>query len=140
MTNNYPVTGLVTGVSGIGAGYVRIFLAKGQKIFAVDRLQSALDALGDDPNLIKILADIGTKEGLAKIGQVVGETPVNYVLCAAGKSLELCFCVLVRYFRKFCFVFAFLRFANGTLTIFSFHFLSISNSRCPPRWNRNGVP
>ena len=77
-------TALVTGVSGIGAGYVRLHLEKKNKVFAVDRLQSALDALPVEDNLIKILADVGTKEGLLKIGQAVGDTPINHVLLAAA--------------------------------------------------------
>ena len=43
MTNTNLPTALVTGVSGIGSGYVKIILEKGGKIFAVDRKQSALD-------------------------------------------------------------------------------------------------
>lgn len=84
MTNTNTPTALVTGVSGIGSGYVKIILEKGGKIFAVDRKQSALDDLPENPNLVKILADIGTKEGLAAVGTAVGDAPLNYVLCAAA--------------------------------------------------------
>jgi NAD(P)-dependent dehydrogenase (short-subunit alcohol dehydrogenase family) len=84
MTNTSTPTALVTGISGIGAGYIKICLEKGLRVFAVDRKQSALDDLPTDPNLVKILADVGTKEGLTKVGEVVGDEPLNYILLAAA--------------------------------------------------------
>lgn len=79
-------TVLVTGVAGIGAGFVQLQLEKGNKVFAVDRRQEVLDQLPSDNKglLTKITADVGTEEGLLKIKETVKEVPINQVLCAAA--------------------------------------------------------
>ncbi|CAD7962490.1 unnamed protein product [Amoebophrya sp. A25] len=76
---------LITGVYGIGGALAMLCLEKGaEKVIAVDREQSSLDKLADHANLVKVTADIGTKEGPKTIAAAAGNTPIHFVMLAAA--------------------------------------------------------
>ncbi|CAD7940621.1 unnamed protein product [Amoebophrya sp. A120] len=76
---------LITGCSGIGGALATLCcLKEAEKVFVVDRAQKALDGVKDHPNLVKILADIGTKDGPKSIADAVGSAKIHYVLLGAA--------------------------------------------------------
>lgn len=77
---------VITGVSGIGGALAQVCAAQGaSKVFCVDRAESAFANLDLDGGvLVKVLCDIGTKEGPAQIAAAVGDLPVHIVFLAAA--------------------------------------------------------
>jgi NAD(P)-dependent dehydrogenase (short-subunit alcohol dehydrogenase family) len=77
---------VVTGCSGIGGAFAQVCLAQGAgKVFVVDRQESVFTGLDfTTGNLVKVLCDVGTKEGPDAVSEAVGDLPIHYVfMCAA---------------------------------------------------------
>jgi FlaA1/EpsC-like NDP-sugar epimerase len=77
---------VITGVSGIGGALAQVFAAQGaSKIFCVDRAESAFAGLDlENGKFVKVLCDIGSKEGPEAIAAAVGDLPVHFVFLAAA--------------------------------------------------------
>lgn len=77
---------VVTGVAGIGGAFAQICAAQGAaKVFCVDRAETAFEGIDFTNDVyVKVVADIGTKEGPELIGRAVGNLPVHYIFLPAA--------------------------------------------------------
>lgn len=77
---------VITGVSGIGGAFAQVCAAQGAaKVFCVDRAESAFAEIDlESDKFVKVLCDIGSKEGPDAIAAAVGDTPIHFVFLTAA--------------------------------------------------------